>query len=736
MNEQIINQLIERIETLEKDNASIKNDAIHNNKRFKSRRQSLTVNSMTRGLCVETIDPYKMNRVRFFHPLLHEPNTKVTKLPFANPVSAFGGFDDCGVNWVPPAGSTLVLLFDNGVRHKAYYIGTTWTQTRKKGFDIPFREWEIYEGKRGGYLHGPGEDSGNNTQVFPPWNTESYNSLDNNQVKEFFTDPNEQKKTTFPNIYGFKTPEKHMLKMVDGDAKCNRRWKRFEMLSGCGNWFMMKDDHMHYGGQWAHPSCGATPGGEDVGLCSKHDAKDGLPYYTDLIGKPIEKTTCNDTGPFSTPGNPPNPPTENYNKQTGSNPAFKHKNECRPYHGPGTPQNNRCNLPQSGIQMLSLSGHTFCMDDSVEEPSGVPDWERSTQDFDFGCKDKYLGLMYMKSATGHSFTMSDIENTSKVRGDKNFMEMRSASGNFVQLNDDSVGGCPTEHAGPKRGVHIGSTSKHTIKLIDHMNVQGSPCRKEGGKPKNLATKGYIEIKSGYGLSMKFNDKSSQRETQQQSIQIKHPQCAGGTDSACNSGENDRGPHVLRFQGRPKGSPGVVLLRAGGNSIRHTYDRDIVIVGDKEKNPSDKFTYVSRRLMSVAEGVDFKYSGEKHILMAEEKIMLMAGRDCPPKEDEDGNVGKCSGPCLYPVVVGRCPRVCPITKFVHWSENSLSERVFASAKHVCQTACGNADGETTPQCDAYHSKMATAEGKGCKELDDRGDANREVNDLEDTEVTEG
>ena len=95
-----------------------------------------------------------------------------------------------------------------------------------------------------------------------------------------------------------------------------------------------------------------------------------------------------------------------YKSQIGSNPYFKHQQECRPYRGSSTPQNNAIDLPQSGIQIHSISGHTFVMDDSVQEPSGNPTWDR---EFDFGCNNKFVGRTYWKSATGHTIEMSDEE---------------------------------------------------------------------------------------------------------------------------------------------------------------------------------------------------------------------------------------------------------------------------------------------------------------------------------------
>lgn len=722
---ELIQSLNERIAALESVVTAIGYDAkASKRRRFPSKRQESVLRAMTRALCVETLDPWKENRVRFYHPLLHDPATKVTSLPFASPVSSMGGIDDCGLNWVPPAGSTLVVFFEGGSRDAPFYIGTTWHRNRgSDGRDLmgvfPSREYQaVYQGHRGGYLHGPDDES----QVLPPWNTESSNGGDITQIEQFTNDPEEQIRTTFPNIYGFKTPEKHMLKMVDGNAKCNRRWKRMEMMSGCGNWMIFKDDHLHFGGQWAHPSCGSQ-GGVAVDQCST--SNDQMPYFTDIMGKPLEgssncgpgcqgsgKTQCNNIlgGHSQTPTNPP---TKYGDSQLGTNKFFKHANECRPYKGPGTPQNNRCDLPQSGIQWLSIGGHTMVFDDSVEEPRGKPEWERSLEPFDFGCNDKCLGRTYWKSMTGHEMMMSDVEERSQLRGEHNFVRLKSALGNSLELNDHTVGadgcnGCPPNYAGEKRGITMRSTSNHVIRMIDHMNMQCGPCRTEGGVPTPKATKAYIQIKSGYGLEMMFKDRDSQEQTGSQWIQITHPQCTNPqTDEQCNScGSNEcRGPHFLRFQGRPKGSAGFVFLRAGGHAVRQTYDMDIVLVGDKEKNPSDKFTYVSKRHIRATEDVDFRYSGQLHIFFAEKQILLMAGRDCPPPTGKN-----CKGPCLYNVIVARCPVFCPITGILHWTEKAMSERVFASAHHPCQGACGGG-------CDEYESAMAGAQNPPCRDSED-------------------
>ena len=716
-----IASLMDRIKNLEEvvNKLGFSNKAAQK-KRFKSKRQGNVMYGLTRALCVETVDPWKENRVRYYHPILHDPETQVFSLPFASPVSSMGGFDDCGLSWVPPAGSTIVVFFEGGARDSAFYIGTTWHRFRGAGGSdllsvFPNREYQsIYKGHRGGYLTGANDES----EVLPPWNEESYNGNNIDTITDFTEDPVEQSRTTYPNIYGFKTPEKHMVKLTDGDAKCNRRHKRLEIMSGCGNWLIFKDDHLHYGGQWANPKCPPNPGGPSLDRCANNKSKD--PYFTDFQGTPKEKDASCGTnflgGHPSTPGHPPDDPTKYYQSQTGSNKFFKHENECRPYKGPGTPQNNKCQLPQSGIQILSIGGHTMVMDDSVEEPRGIPNWERSTKSFDFGCNDKCLGVFWIKSMTGHSFVMSDVEKETKLRGDMNYIQLKSATGNKIELNDETIGEshdceCPPNLAGPKRGITMQSTSNHVIKMIDYLNEQCSPCRMEGGEPTPKATQAYIQIRSGYGLEMEYRDDFSQQETQSQWIQITHPQCVNqNTDDQCNACESKecRGPHFLRFQGRPKGEPGIVFLRAGGHAIRQTYDQDIVIVGDKEKNPSDKITYVSKKRISSAEDIDFRYSGQLHIFFAEKKIFLLAGRDCPPKEE-----GGCKAPCMYPIIVARCPVTCPLTGIIHWTEQAVSERVFASAYNSCQNGgCKDAMGNVVEDCSSYWAQMAAAKDPPC------------------------
>lgn len=562
------------------------------------------------GLCIETVDIWKQHRIRWFSPLFHHLGITIKELPWAHCISNMGGFDDCGMTWVPPAGSTVALLFEGGNRASPFYIGTTWHRNRGPNgerFGCNVEEFStIYSGKRGGYLVGPDDGS----QVFPPWNTENYNGYDLNSIIDFASDPEAQRLITYPNIYGFKTPEKHMIKMVDGDPRCNRKWKRFEIMSSRGNWFMMKDDHLHYAGQWANPACGVRDGSVD---CWEQGNPDGTYNFTPDFTEKTEKPECEGQQSNSTiiGGHPDTAAegTKYIKQQTGANPYFKHRQECRPYQGPPTPLRPTCDLPQTGIQFMSMSGHTFVMDDSVEEPGGEMEWK---DDFSFGCNDKYAGRSYWKSATGHLIEISDVEEPEKIRSENNYIKILTATGNKIELNDHTKEG---DIAGEQRGIHLQSTSNHTIDMVDETNEQASPERMDGGIPVPKAKKAFVRIRSGYGLEMSFNDEQSQEETQQQNIQIFCPQ----------KDNEKRGPHIKRYQEAPDG-PGLVFLRVGGNYVCYTYDNHITVVGDEEENPSNLIEFVTKVNVVYTKEQYINISDKIHLFLAKEMILLLAGQD--------------------------------------------------------------------------------------------------------------
>lgn len=589
--------------------------------------QAETLYGIRLALCVDTHDPLSQGRVRFYSPALHNKNTPIKALPYARPVANLGGFDDSGGTWVPPAGSTLVLMFENGDRDAPYYIGTTWTRDRGPGgqnWDYPMQEFEKYhQGHRGGYTIGAQDES----QVFPPWNSESNNIKDYDSITDFDQDTNAHKKITIPHIAGLKTPQKHRIKMDDGNYDCNFRWKRMEMVSGDGVGMLFKDDHLHPSGQWLHPSCGCENSGT-------------LEDCVDDDGNPTEKTDCGAA----------------HNTSECANEFAKRQEECRPYIGPGNPQNNKVDLPQSGLAFWSRSGNIFHMDDSVVEPQGIPGWERVTKPFDYGCQNIYQGKIFVDSAHGHHFEMNDHETDPQLRSDKNRIKFETGCGHRFEMNDHTVAG---GIAGEKRAITLQSTSDHLFEMVDGQNEQQVETRKGGNTPVAKAKKGYVRLRTGYGLSILLRDDNSQETTQSQFIEILAPQ----------KDNTERGPHIFRMQEKAT-EEGLVFLRAGGTFVGIAVDDWVEQIGTEETSPAFKFTKVMGSYVIDTDEFYYNHS-DTTLLMAEKFVIVGAGRDC---FDPDGN----AIPCFFPAIVARSPKVCPLTGFLHFAENSISDKVFLSA----------------------------------------------------------
>lgn len=637
--------------------------------------QTETIYGMHTAICIDTIDIFKQGRVRYFSPLQHSPNSPVKALPWAWPISSQGGFDDCGCTWVPPAGSKLCLIFEAGNRQWPYYLGTTWDRDRSGGWDIPVPEYEkIHRGHRSGYLVGPQE-----TQVFPPWNTENYNGLDIDSVTDFENDPEAKNKITYPNIYGWKTPQKHMIKMVDGNYKCNFRWQRLEIKSAQGNHLIFKDDRVHPAAQWAHPDCPCGSG--DLTKCNEGDEPiekvDTCPTQASGDATPVEPDVM-----MVGSGRDSAPRGGGTSEGQCANPYFKHRSECRPYSGPGNPQNNKVDkttLPQSGIQMTSLSGHTFWMDDAVSEPRGKNNWEKGMQPFDYGCDDVFKGKTVWKSAHGHQMVMSDMEPDGfpKERNSQNFIRILTATGNRIELNDDTkVGSC---RAGSRRGIELQSTSRHIVQMIDENNDHCNKNRREGMIPDNKATDAFIRIRTGYGLEMMMADDNSQRNCQTQYIQLTAPQ----------KGQDDEkgaccGPHIIRMQ--ESMDCGYIWVRAAGDYVCYTTRDHVTVVGTGRQSverdseieedfckggclgPRNWFTAVSQH--SVHYSCNFYFNkSEVAAFIADKVILLLAGKDCPPPPDSE--TMEC-GPCVGRVAVLMSDPATGRSRLV------ASDRVFASA----------------------------------------------------------
>ena len=222
------------------------------------------------------------------------------------------------------------------------------------------------------------------------------------------------------------------------------------------------------------------------------------------------------------------------------------------------------------------------------------------------------------------------------------------AGNMIELNDHekTIG-----IAGFRRGIAMRTTSKHLFLMMDEDNEQKLKPREEDNEPVNKAKKAFIKLKSGYGLEFKMEDENSQENTVSQRIQIFCPQ----------KDNKDRGPHIMRLQERPSG-PGQILLRAGGDYITMTYDDHIEIVGDKEKNPSNKITIVSKNKI-VSTDKTYINLADVHVFVAKKQILLLAGQDCPPPPG-----GTEQSPCPAQVVVYQNGKL------------KISDRVIASCSY--------------------------------------------------------
>ena len=712
--------------------------------RYRMEMEDEPVYALTTALVIDTIDPYKQGQVRWYTPQFIEPGVALESCPWAYPISPFGGFDDCGVSWVPPAGSTIVLQFLNGDVNNAFYHGTIWNRTRgtkdqrQRLWGIPVPEYDnVWEGHRAGYLVG----SNQGDQDFMPWNTEMYNGIDIDSITDFDNNPDSQKIITYPYIYGFKTPGKHRWKAVDGDHKCNNRWMRLEMASGGGNWIMFKDDHLHPCGQWAFNGQNSTNGTSNTSNTNNTSNTSNntnsqnqtvmMGLGNILQGNASLEITTPESKELQQGGDlrdcQTNPEMADCNGQQSNssinmsdvlaNPFYKRQEEMLPYQPPQSLQQfqaNKCELLQSGIQFQSISGHQFVMDDSVDQPSGVPSFERQ---FDFGCNNMFTGGTWWTSTTGHSIIIDDAETDSMVRGDGNGINIITASGNSIKLNDHTLPGSESNspsattsgsssEAGEHRGIFMETTSRNVFQMCDEGNQQASPPRKEGGEPVSMATGGYCLLRSGYGLQLLMSDKSNQQNTDEQFIQLLAPQ----------KDNQERGPHQLIFQEVPEG-PGFVLLRAGGAFELSSYDSSMEVVGT-EDHQADKMVTVKGTYSVDIKNYYFNHNNLT-IFQAEQYILLLAGRDCPGSPSDlaqqanqtaqtNVQIAQQSAsqgtpnqlpfqkePCPYPVVVGKDPWICPMFGFIHYgvmadpndpskiTHNALSDRVFASAKEEQQ-----------------------------------------------------
>ena len=170
---------------------------------------------MQLALCVSTDDPLGNGRIRIYHPVfdgeydstLPESLPNVDQLPWARPISSFGGFDDSGSVWTPPAGSMVAIIYQNGNVNEPYYLGTIWNRHRGANgqhtqywYNYPYLDeyYKLYENRRDGYNFG--DNTGD--QVNQPWNTDNYRQYDWDDTESFYAFLEETNASTTPHQYG------------------------------------------------------------------------------------------------------------------------------------------------------------------------------------------------------------------------------------------------------------------------------------------------------------------------------------------------------------------------------------------------------------------------------------------------------------------------------------------------------------------------------------------------------
>ncbi len=667
-------------------------------RRTRLQNTSQAVYGLQIALCVSTDDPLAQGRIRIYHPVFdgeYDPNIpnslpSVDSLAWCSPISSLGGFDDSGVTWVPPAGSKVAVIYLEGSREQPFYIGTIHDRHRgadgqhtQYWYNYPAMEeyYKLYEGRRNGYNFG--DNTGD--QVLPPWNTENYRQYDWDDSQSFYAFLEERQVATTPHIYGMKTNLKHWLMLNDGDPNCNYKGRRVELATARGAGLFLKDDHLTPYSQYGYNGSAPLVICDNLYPCCESGSP--TPFSPgQQCPSPNNDGTCGPQSSFS-----------NINKSDiPSNPFQKRKESEKYFLGVNTPANYKVDLPQSGAYLTSPSGHFLCLDDSVDQPFGVPTWD---SEFNFGCNNQFSGKLTIGEATGHFIRLNGKETAPNIRGEDNGIEISTAYGNYIKLSDhtEQAGeSCtsPPNFAGEKRGLEVGTNSGHMFVMSDRgLKASGEP--RKYSPVSQLASEtgytGYCMLRSGYGLQLLMADNNIQSQTDNQLLLIQAPQ----------KDNIERGSHTIILQEQASG-PGYLFLRAGGVMVLNSYDEMLESVGTDE-NPASKFTSVSDSLITQVKNYYFVRSNDV-FMWADRSMYLLAGNDCTVPEDAQTITDQSNAelqalvngeqpppskvPCIHQVITSKDPWVCPYTSRIHYSTgmdsdgnisgDSRSDRVFVSA----------------------------------------------------------
>lgn len=475
------------------------------------------------AVCVDTRDPWKAGRILVYCPIIHNVRNAYylseSNLTWAMPCSSFGSLDEVGAVFVPPEGSTVLIMFEAGNRNSLFYIGATWLPRRASVSSseddfTPFREtyrWSGSPGSRASDIKNQLPD-----HLLPPWNNESYYGNDLKPTSELdivaagteninFGEMSESRSSyggdnystqswrsrDIPHIYGIKTPEKHFIMFDDGSYEREQKLlgKRLVLQSSKGSVLFFKDDNEQTA--------------EEIFQHKYWDT------YNDLIAP------------------------------SGSSQWFSK-----------TANGHAIELNHTGAQIQSFGGGRLIIDDKLKGDLAPNQNQWSVSFPPSGGSNLWRTMVRLESHTEHRITLSDHhEDGEFIRSEKDGIFINSACGHAVQLQDHTEGG----KAGLKRQVLIQSTSGHKIEMKDYQCSISSPRVRSTGRYGGSGQRGYrdegvydspnfkpdgkgfpekvcFKLTSGFGMFLLFEDGSNQTSVSQQYAKLSNAPGKNGMEN--------------------------------------------------------------------------------------------------------------------------------------------------------------------------------------------------------------
>lgn len=567
------------------------------------------------GTVVDNRDKHQLGRILVRIHGRHHPRLKEEKLEIVEPIHPFGGMDDCGSNWVPPVGSQVAVLFSGGLLGQGYYLGTI---PRGEILDergnplVGQRSIRLFDRRWGSSYNyrNEGHLGSLENEDLPPWSTESYRKVQRTAAKN--------QEVSEPSIYGFKTPEKHMLKMCDGFHDQKLLGKRLLLQSSKGNLLYMKDDILNIPGAYEYGSPEAQPdvvyeesqyvfkgAGEGESIASESHLRGNLyetyPILPDDGEDPWGKITHtpNDhvvvSSTYLTSGL--------WLQGEDLPDDFERSLKADPI------------LPMTGVALQSIMGGRILMDDRFDAQD-LEDDDNAYNKFKGIKSDEDLwSYVKIESISEHSIVLSDQESRG-YRSPFNGIFIESALGNSLSFIDHMDG---DKIRGGLMGVVLQSTTGHQIRMYDGGGeLENSKRRKTLGSKVNGRQARFL-IKSGFGQRIEMNDGPIQEEPGDQSLSIIQP-----------DGEGSQNAIIL--QNGPDGKQQLVHIKAARLRIDSTASHHIRNVGGYE---------VVRRNQGSIEinknfGTDFAQEGgalapsvefaSQKLVFAEGDILLYGGKE--------------------------------------------------------------------------------------------------------------